>query len=115
MLYSDEHMDCCGITHIYNFAPYGNSADNFIKEMQKIFDEQKDPEEGCPSGLFTVVLTDQQMDQETNLGKKAVECLKKFRFVRVDRFYNFDSGNYCNVFHKKYGQPNPLKAPKPKY
>lgn len=103
---------CCGINHIEFF--YGDvetvarEVDHCIRDFSDGQEtERDDGSQGVPQGALEAVLTDGQVREYGKL-------LKERGFQRVFRFKNSNSGNYCNVFYKSFGQPrgkSALKAP----
>lgn len=109
MAYFGRHGgDCCGINHLYEWGTSGGDVatpvDNqenykkFSEEVDKYsegeFEERDGPKEGrCV--VIEVVLTDLQIENSPHFAK----WLKRKGFKIVNRFRNYNSGNFCTVFH----------------
>lgn len=80
MPYTREHGGlCCGIKHKHDF--YRNSTKRDLEPVKR--------------GLTEIVLTDGQI---VLLNDRAYTYLKS-KYRLVTRFFNSNSGNYCNIFH----------------
>lgn len=81
-------------------------TDETNSDFDPEYDDEEDwnEEELYPlrSHLFEVVLTNDQM----NYLPEVLKEMKLMGFVRVNRFYNSNSGNVCNVFHLTTNQEN---------
>lgn len=93
----DQHGgECCGASHIFNFGRWSSEAE---RELVRIRDRRleywEEDEDRLPSHLFEVVLTDQQLCDDN---RAWVVALKRCGFRFVTRWYNSNSGNYCNMF-----------------
>lgn len=104
MPYSEPHGGgCCGMTHIRDFY---TSVSFDMKRLATCINTTLDElradngiDDDKPFGhLFEVVLTDQQMQTYS-------EAMKEKGFRLVNRFYNANSGNYCNILHLAVHQP----------
>lgn len=87
MTYYVEHGgECCGMSHIYDMGE--------TKETLRVVDRTL---RDLPTNhLVEIVLTDRQIKRNKSIPKG----LKKRGFKLVSRFYNDNSGNYCNVLHR---------------
>lgn len=113
MITYDAHGGhCCGITNIYGFSGYADLAscrEALIRTLLQVLNENfacdsLDCDCGRPRSfkslegltfnhLFEIVLTDYQMNNISGPAAKTVG------FEVVRRFYNSNSGNWCNVMH----------------
>jgi predicted house-cleaning noncanonical NTP pyrophosphatase (MazG superfamily) len=115
----DHGGECCGVSHIFNFTPLTSVlnrttrhyesktlndeemekmiSNKMLSQIQDIIEHKEDEDDPDEFGhLFEVVLTDKQMVNFAPL-------LQKMGFVRVYRFLNDNSTNYCNLLVKYSG------------
>jgi hypothetical protein len=89
---------CCGMAHLFNFdsdeKPDQIDEERFLRSLERAKEEG-----GMIRGCVEVVLVDGQMPIFATM-------LRRHGFKRVNRFLNANSGNYCNVLHLNYGQPD---------
>lgn len=96
MIFTGSHGgECCGITNIYNFPVYSEEARLDVERQINSICRNR------PSGLIEIVLIDRQLGPAGGWAA----AIEDFGFVLVSRFLNSNHGNWCNVFHLKYGQP----------
>ena len=116
--FSNHGGGCCGMSHLSSFGATltGNwythidggerrleYVEDVANDLVKLVRTRSQRRTGCAE----VVLTDDQMTQDDYLWHKA---LLKAGFVRVTRFLNSNSDNYCNIYHGPYGQPKAVRA-----
>lgn len=121
----DEHGGgCCGMTHVYGFDNRPN--EKLLNKLDKILanytGRYSDSADGCDcefcvkerermktfNALLEAVLVDEQMFTW------APE-LRKRGFRLVNRFFNSNSGNYCNVLHFTPHEPRGKNRKAPSY
>lgn len=101
---ADHGGRCCGLTHLFNFYRDVSEKDinqRLSEQTEDLRNSWEDENEiSCPfegyDHAFEVVLTDHQV----------IECgklLKSMGFKWCFRWFNRNSGNYCNLFmYKNY-------------
>ena len=104
---------CCGMSHVWDFK---TATDKSIEELMNTIADRVDPieenarenydyeEEDVPWTIFghciEIVLTDSQM-----LHSGWAPVLKEKGFKLCDRWFNDNSGNYCNLLTYKTKEP----------
>lgn len=117
---------CCGMSHLLGFdettkAHWSYCSDSYGKTPEERIENYKEDlklelldlvltKSKRPSGCVEVVLTDSQVIQDNFEHHKN---LLAAGFTRVTRFYNSNSGNYCNIYHQPYGQPDKVSRRDP--
>ena len=93
-----NHIDCCGIVHIYKIPRFSNGAKKELK--QKTLNTCKGPfrKRKVRCMLVEVTLNGNQM-------KEWDSHLKDIGYKRVSKFRNVNSGNLVGVYHF-YLEPN---------
>jgi len=78
---------CCGVTHIAGFNRLSNDDKELIAKAVR--------DSRNRGHMYEVILTDSQIICQPAIAK----LLKDSGFKLVSRFFNANSGNYCNVLH----------------
>lgn len=100
LMYECHGGGCCGIVHISDFSSPQNRQKMSVgwlqSEVQEALDFLNDDENNPDNEdrVVEAVLIDEQLDDDG-----WAPILKEVGFQPVSRFYNSNSGNYCNVFH----------------
>ncbi len=116
MDYEDHGGHCCGLSHVYGFhgAPNKERLEAVLKRAVEYIEDDarygyEDSEESVPWRVFghavEITLTDQQMVEWAPV-------LKEVGFKHCFRWFNDNSGNYCNLLmwsSKKPRKPKPFK------
>jgi hypothetical protein len=88
MIYTSHGGECCGISHVYDFAYEAFPA--WIKNLEQIIANH---EAAGKTRLLEAVLTDEQC-------RPWKKVLEEHGFVLVSRFINSNTRRACNVFHR---------------